>query len=338
MQQAIAYFLRVGLWFILIGYLAYTNFSLLDGLWHSPLWRQLSGLGASSGQQYLWRYGLLLLASMVIMIRLVRHKPGRLSRRPRLALKDPYDLAYLRAGPKGVLQQAFLGLVAKKVLVQTGRVFTMDRQANPALMSPEEHALYRWYWHRHQGVVQFPSTWPRPAQVLGELLQKRQQSLRCQGLIPGRWHPYAVMLLAILIWMASYMIGKTHYMQYKSIGKPVTLLYIMLFYWSIWGICFLFMFSWSESFKPAYCTKDGALMLRSAKNSLASQISSGNSWDREAMLVAVLGLSALALTSLANVAMALNHPGRSGNGGDYDFGDSGDGGCSSGCGGCGGGD
>ena len=150
------------------------------------LWLDISGLGASSGPGYLVRYGLLMLGGWFLLRRILHQLQQWRDGLPP-DLEDPYDTAYLRAGPFGVLHQTFLGLIARQDLIRRadGR-YSLSTQACLATMTPEEYALHAWYLRRPHRAIPFPSRGkPNPSAVLGQLLASRERRLRQQGLIPN---------------------------------------------------------------------------------------------------------------------------------------------------------
>ena len=151
------------------------------------LWLSVAALGAVSAPGYLVRYGLLMLGGWLLLAPVLRELQEWLDHLPPPLLDDPYDLAYVRAGPRGVLRQAFLGLIARQDLIRSadGR-YHLNRQANLATMIPEEYAPHAWYLRRPHRAIPFPSRGkPNPSAVLGQLLVARQRRLRQQGLIPN---------------------------------------------------------------------------------------------------------------------------------------------------------
>ena len=119
---------------------------------------------------------------------------------------DPYDLAYLRAGCLGVVQQAFLGLVAKGYLTPTGRRgyggFVVEPWRGAAELSDEEQALLSHYvdaWRKFSigsKIIYFPQVSYKysmylpqvyipqaPMGALESQLRRREQGLEAQQLI-----------------------------------------------------------------------------------------------------------------------------------------------------------
>jgi uncharacterized protein (TIGR04222 family) len=176
------------------------------------LWLELSSLGASSDPGYLLRYGLLMLGGWFLLRRIL-HKLQQWRDGLPPDLEDPYDTAYLRAGPFGVLHQTFLGLIDRQDLIRRadGR-YHLNPQSNLATMTPEESALYAWYLRRRpQRAISFPRPGtPSPSIVLGQLLVSRKRRLRQQGLIPYPWRRTWMRLAKYSACLVILGIGYTH--------------------------------------------------------------------------------------------------------------------------------
>lgn len=157
------------------------------------------------------RYGLVMLGSWFLLRRLLHQlRQWRDGLPP--DLDDPYDAAYLRTGPFGVLHQTFLGLIARQDLNRSavGR-YRMNPQANLAAMTPEESTLHAWYLRRSHRAIPFPSRGkPNPTAVPGLLLVARQRRLRQQGLIPNTWRRAWMRLVKYAGCLVILGIGFTH--------------------------------------------------------------------------------------------------------------------------------
>lgn len=281
-------------------------------------------------------YGVLqimvIVGGLLLLSRLPWPRPGQVTMAPPLALHDPYDLAYLRAGPHGVLQQAFLNLVAQGVLVGNWQriywrkkyFFNFARPGAAGPDDPEMQALAQWFRGRPSVSLRFDSPFvlpdppafnkPRPT-VLGRLLTERRRRLQEQGLATPGWYRPVAIALGLVAWLfisglsvgvfylSTSSVWINDYVGPRYYDEPEWLW--MLYSLTPFALCFFaalpFLKQWFKK-RATFCTGAGAAALQQARAQLTSPC---GEWALDGRRVAAFGCDALEGTVIDSLDTSL---------------------------------
>lgn len=293
-----------------------------------------------TGPQFLLFY--VIYAAVVIVGTIVWRKRAELTGSPRIDLSDPYLIAYLRGGEREVLQVATIALIARGLLVKTGKQIQRAENASAnSVQRPIEKALLSKYTHAGE------ASWILEDEGLSKVCESYGKTLRQARLLPDEFvNQRRLMRLAVACFLLGG-VGFTKVVMALAAGHTNVGFLIVL---TIIAMLLTAKFSFPRLTESGKAMIEDAQSLYRAMRHRAESLTAGNAGVEPLMLAAVFGTGALVGSAFlvgdvfereknrqtASCASADSGCGSSGSSCSSSGGSSCGSSCGGGCGGCGG--